>query len=125
MLSDPMSVTVAGNAQTMPRTSGSLTPPVPKRVGRSNFRTADGSYSVEISQYEHRDKSRSGEIILRKTRLDVDSNTNYSDYVQSGFGFKFETGAFGLGKVDIPDLRAALDAFVTSGVLTRLMNGEL
>lgn len=124
MLSDPISVTIDGSAKSLARVGGSLTSPQPRKVSRNVYRTADGAYTVDIQQFEHRDGTKTAELMLRKVVRETDSATAFDGYYVSGVGLKFETGPFGLGVSDIPNVRTALLALVDSALQSRIIAGE-
>lgn len=84
-------------------------------------------YEILISHFELPEKRKKVEILLTCVPQDPDSDPFNGDFVElpNSFGFVYvfndlEYETF----VAIPDLRAALSAFVDSGLQTRLINGE-
>lgn len=123
MLSDPISVTVAGTAKSLPRV-GSIDRQTPRLIQRNTYATPDNAYSLETRQSEYRDGSRRTEITLRMRTFDTDVNTNYDGPISRGVGLVFETGPYKLGASDIASLRTDLLALVDSTLQGRLINGE-
>lgn len=127
MLSDPLVVTVSGIARSMPRSARRMAS-VSKQTGQSSYGTPDGEFEVFTSSHQLADGSTRVEISLRRTPPDPDSDpfTGSGAILPNSFGFVYTVNSFHYSTAtDIPALRAALDAFVTSTIQSRLIGGEL
>jgi len=116
MLSDPIAITYDGAAKSLPRASG-VSPSIRKVLGTNFYRTADGQHIAKTVRSQLSDQSFRTEIIL--SRFDQVEGTSNS------VGLIFETNHMNENSGDIVKLRAALDAFVTPAIATRLSAGEI
>lgn len=116
MLSDPIAVTYDSVAKVLPRSSG-VTPSLKKVLGTSYYKTADGEFVAKTTRFLLTDQSNRTEIVL--SRIDEIEGTSNS------VGLIFVTNHMNENSGDISKLRAALDAFVTPAIASRLSAGEL
>jgi len=125
MLTDPMSITIAGSARTLPRSSGYI-PGLRKSLSVVDYRDSADEYFARIRQSVRADGGTHVEFILGRTNPDPNPDptavgyrgTNYVGLVLSGDIARVST------TTDIPLLRTALNTFVDSTMLSRLLGGE-
>lgn len=124
MLTDPMSITIGGSAKTLPR-AGGYVPGIARRLSQTNYRDSTDEYFARITQSVRADGGMLAEFILGRTTPDPDPDpflgyrgTNYVGLVVSAELARISTGT------DIPLLRTALNTFVDSTMLNRLIGGE-
>lgn len=121
MFSDPLSVTYDGNAKSLPRVSA--------KRGTATYRTADGEFAITIADTPWQRGGVPGVAIELARRLpDLTPANVFDDYreIVNAFAFsiRFDPRSRAEASVDLPRLRTALDSFVTSTVLNRLITGE-
>jgi len=122
MFSDPFSVTYNGSSLSLPRTT------VEKDYNRYN--TADGEFEVLISNNLRKPQDGIATVSIRLIRRLPDPTPTdvFNDYrmIRNAFAFSYSFDALTRAEtsVDVPRLRTALDALVTSGFQTRLISGE-
>jgi len=120
MLTDPLTVTYDGNAKTLPRISGSR--------DRTVYRTADGEFEVEISDYPISRDGSNGRAIKLTRRLPDPTPGDAFDayrYIKNSFAISYGFDPTRAEvSVDIPRLRTALLSFVDSTLQSRLIAGE-
>lgn len=124
MLNDPLSVTVAGIAQSLARGSG-------RKIGataqlqHTSYRTSDGVYEVQTTHTRLANGNRRAEIQLLRIHQDSTPESGSLDSLSNGVSLMFESNKFGhLTAADIPELRAALNTLVNDAFALRLINGE-
>lgn len=116
MLSDPIAITYDAAAKSLPRATGA-SPSMRKVLGTNYYRTADGEFVAKTTRFLLADQTERTEIILSRNDL-VEGTSN-------SVGLIFVTNHMGENPGDITKLRAALDAFVTPTIASRLSAGEL
>jgi len=122
MFTDPFSVTYNGSGLSLPRTT------VEKDYNRYN--TADGEFEVLISNNLRKPQDGIATVSIRLIRRLPDPTPTdvFNDYrmIRNAFAFSYSFDALTRAEtsVDVPRLRTALDALVTSGFQTRLISGE-
>jgi len=119
MLTDPLSVTYDGNTKSLPRVN----------AGRRGtvYRAADGEFVMRITDLSTRDGAYGTEIKLSRRIPDPTSTNVFDDYrdITNSFGFVIAFDPTrSEASVDLPRLRTALDSFVNSTMLNRLIAGE-
>lgn len=127
MLSDPISITFDGNAVSLPRAIGAQRAGIKRIISASQYSVANGEFTMIIQHSELGDGMRRAEVLLERTVQDGDSNPFTGDWkrLPNRFGVVFETNnLFYNTDIDIPDLRAALLAFLTDPISDRIMGGE-
>lgn len=119
MLTDPLSVTYDGNSKSLPRVSSG---------GRGTvYRTADEEFEMSISDLSTRNGFNGCEIILARRLPDPTPVNVFDDYrwIHNRFGYVISYDSTRAEtSVDLPRLRTALDSFVSSTVLNRLIARE-
>jgi len=122
MFSDPFSVTYDGNALSLPRTGTA------KDYCRYN--TADQGYELVIANNLANLRNGPAHVSIKLSRRMPDPTPGdvfnaYRDIRNSfGFSLSFDSLTRAGASDDLPKLRAALDALVIPGLLTRLISGE-
>lgn len=119
MLPDPLPITFNGNALSLPRVNV---------VGRSSrYRSADEEFVMSITDYSKQGLSRLVGVSLSKQVLDPTPTQAFDPYraivnsFELRFGYdvsRYETNT------SIPLLRSALNSFVDSAMLNRIISGE-
>lgn len=120
MLTEPLSVTYNGSAESLPRVGGGPNSAI--------YRTADTEFEVSISNFVVPRHGGNGCIIMMSRFLPDPTPADVFDAyrkVHNTFGFVYgfdpvraETS------VDVPRLRSALNSFVDSTLQGRLIGGE-
>jgi hypothetical protein len=122
MFTDPFSVTYNGSGLSLPRTASGK--------DHSRYNTADGEFTLYIVNNPKGSQGGGSrvDIILTRRLPDPTPSNVFDDYrdIRNSFGFSygFDTETRAESSVDIPRLRTALDALVTSGFQSRLISGE-
>lgn len=121
MFSDPLSVTYNGSGISLSRVSASR--------GAARYKTADGEFEMRISDTPWQRGGLPGVAIeLARVIPDPTPTNHFDDYrmITNAFAFsiRFDPTTRAEASVDLPRLRTALDSFVTSTVLNRLVQGE-
>jgi hypothetical protein len=120
MLTDPVSVTYDGNAKSLPRIAS----------GRRGtiYATGDGEFLVSIRDLSTLPGGRHGsEITLTRVLPDPTPANVFDDFrrITNTFGFVISFDPTRAEASDnLPKLRTALDSFVNSTMLNRLIAGE-
>jgi len=123
MFTDPFSVTYNGSGLSLPRTA------VARDYNRYN--TADREFEVVISN-NHAQNPRNGiglvSIKLTRTLTDPTPGDAFDAFrpIRNSFGFSYsyDLKTRAEASVDVPRLRTALDALVTTTFQGRLISGE-
>lgn len=120
MLTEPLSVTYDGTAESLARVSAGS--------NGTRYRTADGEFEVSISNFSIPRYGGSGVgIFLTRVLPDPTPSDAFDAYrtVHNTFGFVYGFDPVrAQTSVDVPRLRTALDGFVTSTLQGRLIGGE-
>jgi len=119
VLTDPVSVTYDGSAKTLPRVSAARRGTV--------YRTADNEFVMTITDLSARDGRYGTEVKLSRNLPDPTSGNVFDDYrkITNSFGFIIAFDPTRAEASDnLPKLRTALDSFVNSTMLNRLISGE-
>jgi len=119
ILTDPVSITYDGNAKSLPRVSAS-------RVGNV-YRTSNDEFEVSISDLSRIRGGKPGcEIVLTRVVPDPTPTDLQSRRIANSFGFviSFDPVTRTEASDNLPKLRAALDSFVNTTMLNRLIAGE-
>jgi len=119
ILTDPLSVTYDGNAKSLPRISAGR--------GGTVYKTADGEFVMSITDLSKRNGAFGTEIKLSRRLPDPTSGNVFDDYrdVTNSFGIVIAFDPTRSEASDnLPKLRTALDSFVNSAMLNRLIAGE-
>lgn len=126
MLSDPMSVTYNGVVKTLPRVSLAGRKGVSKHIGGSQYRSADGEFSVYVDRYSMGDSVDKIEIILERVELDNGvMSDGITPYRPNRFGFVYEVNHDQVNTItDLNHLQLALSTFVSDAIELRLLGGE-
>jgi len=127
MLTDPLAVTYDGSAKTLPVIAGRHQG-VSKLLGFRHYGTADGEFVAKTTRYLLQNKSFETHIDLMRVSPDADSDPFTGEWsaLPNGFGFTYTVNPYQYATtVDIPRLRTALLAFVSSATELRLIRGEL
>jgi len=125
MLTDPLSISIGGSARTLPRSSGYF-PGLRKSLSVTDYRDSADEYFARIRQSIRADGGTHAEFILGRTNPDPNPDpflvgyrgTNYVGLVVSGDLARISTNT------DIPLLRTALNTYIDSTLLSRLLGGE-
>lgn len=117
MFSDPQSITIAGNAKSLPRvSSGDFT-------GR--FRSADGAYELSVA---HNSGKRDRSVVRVNTRkiganpLDPSRNVPYTAAAYLVLEGPAETSGF--TNTELEDLVKALTAYLSAANVTKFVGKE-
>jgi len=119
MFTDPLSLTYDGSAKSLPRVSAA-------RAGTA-YATSNGEFEMKVSDLSRLRGGRHGcEILLTRVVPDPTPADFESRLITNSFGFVigFDPQTRTEASDNLPKLRAALDSFVTSTVLNRLIAGE-
>jgi len=127
VLADPLAITYNSVAKSLPRASGRI----PKRPGvvgvSSMYATADGEFVAKTTNLSTKEGLTFATIELCRNVPDTDTDPfNSQDlWLPNSFGLSYVVNPFRFQtSTDIPLLRSALLAFVTSSIELRLINGE-
>jgi hypothetical protein len=120
VLTDPLAVTYDGSAKSLPRTSAG--------PNGTRYRTADGEFEINITNFPIMRDGRQGVSIELVRRLpDPTPSDAFDAYrvIRNGFSVAY---AFDPSRaeasVDVPRLRTALLALVDTTFQGRLISGE-
>jgi hypothetical protein len=120
LLSDPLTITYSGSGKSLARLSYG--------ADSSRYASSDGQFVMEITTYP-KPREAANLVGIKLTRLAPDPTPSdvfdpYRD-VRNSIELRFETdiSRFEASTV-IPLLRTALDSFVDSTMLNRLIGGE-
>jgi hypothetical protein len=120
MLSDPLSVTYNGSAESLARVSAGS--------GGTRYTTADGEFEFAISNFSFPRYGGMGAMVtLTRLLPDPTPADAFDAYrnVHNTFGFVYGFDPIRAEtSVDVPRLRAALISFVDSSLQTRILGGE-
>jgi len=122
VFTDPFTVTYNGSSLTLPRTETA------KDYNR--YKTADGEFEVVIASNLASRRYGPANVSIKLARRipDPTPGNAFDDFreIRNSFGFSytFDSQTRAEASVDVPRLRTALDALVTSTFQGRLIGGE-